>query len=57
MKILSFIQTCNRVVKYYSAGIAIDSVSVQKLLMPFFCDLGKDTLRQIAPLGGLGMQF
>ena len=40
-----------------SAGVAIDIVSIQNLLAPFFCVLGKDTLRYFPLLGGLGNQF
>ena len=44
-----------RVVK--SNGIVIEMASVQNLLAPFSCVLGKDILRNFALLGGLGKQL
>ena len=44
-----------RVVK--GAGLVTNTVSVQNPLAPFCCVLGKDTLRHIPLLGGLGKQF
>ena len=41
----------------YIAGIVIDMVLVQNLLVPFCCILGKDTLWPFPLLGRLGKQF
>ena len=38
----------------WSAEIVIQMVSVQNLLTPFYCVLGKDTLQHFLLLGGLG---
>ena len=38
-------------------GFRIDMVSLQNLLTPFGCVLGKDTLRHFPLLGSLGKQF
>ena len=40
-----------------SAGLVINTVSVQNPLAPLCCVLGKDTLRHILLLGGPGKQF
>ena len=44
-----------RVVK--STVIVIDMVSVQNVLAPFCCTLGKDTLQRFSLLGDLSKQF
>ena len=40
-----------------SAVLVIDMISVENLLAPFRCVLGKDNLRHFPLLGGLGKQF
>ena len=50
-------QSVGSVVEWQSAGLVTNTVSVQNLLAPFCCVLGKDTLRHFPLLGGPGKQF
>ena len=54
-----FVETMivDSVVKWLEPVIVIDMVSVQNLLAPFCCVLGKDTSRDFTLLGGLDKQL
>ena len=50
-------ENISSVVEWWSIVIVISMVSVQNLLAPFCCVLGKETLWHFPLLGSLGKQF